>query len=104
MLKSGIKDVLGRFHDLENEYIAYTGRFLNQYKLGEIEVFWIHSLISIGSIIFGLLGNTLANFDNDYELLHNLSNILKSGDLLLLELAATESISTESKGFAKARI
>ena len=102
MLKSGIKDVLSKVHDLERtQILPIQVDFSNQDKLGEIRGILDTLIDKHGRIIFGLLGNTLANFDNDYELLHNLSNILKSGDLLLLELATTESISTESKGFAK---
>jgi hypothetical protein len=47
-------------------------------------------------ILFGLLGNTLSNFNNDQQILYNLSSILNSEDLLLLELAKIKDINENS--------
>lgn len=47
------------------------------------------------SILFSLLGNTLANFQDDTELLQNLSKLMRSGDKLLLEVATTEELNEE---------
>ncbi|MCE8428902.1 MAG: hypothetical protein J5U19_10990 [Candidatus Methanoperedens sp.] len=73
--------------------------FSNPKRLYEIRS--ILDILSDEPIIFGLLGNTLANFDDDNRLLGNVSNILKPGDLLLLELAKTRYINEDSKGMAK---
>lgn len=43
-------------------------------------------------ILFSLLGNTLANFDEDMELLSTLSGLLREQDLFLLEVAHTDSL------------
>ncbi|WP_190467663.1 MULTISPECIES: L-histidine N(alpha)-methyltransferase [Oscillatoriales] len=42
-------------------------------------------------ILFSLLGNTLANFPDDIELLQTISKLMRTGDKLLLEVATTES-------------
>lgn len=44
-------------------------------------------------VLFGLVGNTLANFQQDLKLLKNLSELLHPDDLFLLEIAFTEEIS-----------
>jgi uncharacterized SAM-dependent methyltransferase len=43
-------------------------------------------------ILFSLLGNTLANFDNDIELLDTLTGVLRPQDRFLLEVATTDTL------------
>lgn len=47
-------------------------------------------------ILFSLLGNTLANFPEDTELLQILSRLMRNGDKLLLEVATTEDLSQQA--------
>jgi uncharacterized SAM-dependent methyltransferase len=47
-------------------------------------------------ILYSLLGNTIANFDRDSELLQTLSKLLRPQDQLLLEVAYTEDLSEEA--------
>jgi hypothetical protein len=47
-------------------------------------------------ILFSLLGNTIANFDRDTDLLRTLSKLLRPQDQLLLEVAYTEDLSEEA--------
>ncbi len=46
-------------------------------------------------ILFSLLGNTLANFQQDTELLQTLSKLMREQDKLLIEVAATDDLSEE---------
>jgi len=46
-------------------------------------------------ILFGLLGNTMANFDTDEVLLRSLSDLLRPQDRFLLEVATTTSVADE---------
>lgn len=46
-------------------------------------------------VLFSLLGNTLANFQRDTELLQTLSKLLRPEDKLLIEVATTEDLSQE---------
>lgn len=39
--------------------------------------------------MFSLLGNTLANFNDDVGTLRTLAELMKPGDVMLLELAVT---------------
>lgn len=51
-------------------------------------------------ILFSLLGNTLANFQDDVELLKTLSKLMRNSDKLLLEVATTEELSEEAAAAA----
>ena len=53
-------------------------------------------VINNGSVLFSLLGNTLANFQQDTELLQTISKLMRSEDRLLLEVAITEELSEEA--------
>jgi L-histidine N-alpha-methyltransferase len=44
-------------------------------------------------VLFSLLGNTLANFEDDISVLKLLTEVMRESDGLLLELATTESVS-----------
>jgi L-histidine N-alpha-methyltransferase len=46
-------------------------------------------------ILFSLLGNTLANFDRDVELLRTLTGLLRPQDRFLLEVATTDTLNDE---------
>ena len=52
------------------------------------------------AILFSLLGNTLANFENDTELLRTVSALLRPQDRLLLELASTTRVDADAAGAA----
>ncbi len=47
-------------------------------------------------VLFSLLGNTLANFQHDTKLLKILSKLMRSDDLLLLEVAATKDLDVQT--------
>jgi uncharacterized SAM-dependent methyltransferase len=103
MLHRGTRNVMNDVPGLRRtQVLPMQLDFSNEKKLGKIR-----SIIDILNnnkypTLFGLLGNTLANFDDDYELLGKISDmILKPGDFLLLELAKIDLINTETKKKAK---
>ena len=53
-------------------------------------------VINNSPVLFSLLGNTLANFQQDTELLQTISKLMRSEDRLLLEVAITEEINEEA--------
>jgi uncharacterized SAM-dependent methyltransferase len=55
----------------------------------------IHRLVGDEPVLYSLLGNTLANFDHDDELLANLTALARPQDLFLLEVATTEAVNDE---------
>ncbi|MDZ8083989.1 MAG: L-histidine N(alpha)-methyltransferase [Nostoc sp. DedQUE12b] len=65
-------------------------------------------VINNSPVLFSLLGNTLANFQQDTDLLQTLSKLMRREDRLLLEVATTEELSEEAaqnaaKEYAKTR-
>lgn len=68
----------------------------------------LDKVINDSPVLFSLLGNTLANFQRDTELLESLSKLMRPDDRLLLEVATTEDLSEEAaqkaaKEYAKTR-
>ncbi len=69
-----------------------TKRNIN--KLRELfDRFW---LLNDHPIIFSLLGNTLANFKEDTELLRTISQLMRPNDRFILEVATTEYLNQEA--------
>lgn len=56
----------------------------------------LDTVIDDSPILFSLLGNTLANFQQDTDLLKTLSLLLRREDRLLIELATTAELSEEA--------
>jgi uncharacterized SAM-dependent methyltransferase len=52
----------------------------------------IAQLVGDDPILYSLLGNTLANFDDDKILLRNLAELLRPQDCLALEIAVTQEL------------
>ncbi|GAA6621643.1 L-histidine N(alpha)-methyltransferase [Scytonema sp. NUACC26] len=53
-------------------------------------------ILNNNPVIFSLLGNTLANFQRDTELLQSLSKLMRSDDKFLIEVAMTEDLNEEA--------
>ncbi|GAA2800543.1 L-histidine N(alpha)-methyltransferase [Kribbella solani] len=64
----------------------------NMDELGEM----LARLVGAEPLLFTLTGNTLANFDNDEELLGTLTRVLRPQDRLLLEVASTTRLDQET--------
>ncbi len=56
----------------------------------------LSNIVDEEPILFSLLGNTLANFENDLGLLKTISGFLRPQDRLLLEIAYTNDFDTEA--------
>ncbi|HWU42782.1 MAG TPA: L-histidine N(alpha)-methyltransferase, partial [Bdellovibrio sp.] len=56
----------------------------------------VTSVIKDAPVLYSLLGNTLANFDKDENLLKTLTSALRKQDKMLLEVAVTREVSAES--------
>jgi hypothetical protein len=58
----------------------------------------VTSVVGDHPVLYSLLGNTLANFDDDQDLLAIVAGILRPQDRLMLEVATTEQVSGEAAG------
>jgi len=74
--------------------------FSESRKLTELRL-WLDEVFGDEAVLFSLLGNTLANFDDDTQLLRDLSHeLLRPKDRLLLEVATTSTLSDRSARLA----
>jgi L-histidine N-alpha-methyltransferase len=55
----------------------------------------LHDLLGEAPILFSLLGNTMANFSDDTDVLTGLAGLLRAQDRLLLEVATTDELSED---------
>lgn len=58
----------------------------------------LHRVVGDAPILFSLLGNTMANFDEDTDILAGLAAALRPQDRFLLEVATTEELSEDLAG------
>jgi uncharacterized SAM-dependent methyltransferase len=73
--------------------------FSNRQNVHELERLLRH-ILGDDPIVFGLLGNTIANFENDERLLRSLGELLRPQDRLLLEMATTTSVTDTAQAAA----
>lgn len=64
----------------------------NVEQLGQM----LAKLVGDEPLLYGLTGNTLANFESDLELLQTLTKVLRPQDRLLLEVASTNVLNAET--------
>jgi uncharacterized SAM-dependent methyltransferase len=55
----------------------------------------VRRIVGDEPVLFSLVGNTMANFDDDAELLTSLTSLLRPQDRFLLEVATTDELSDE---------
>ena len=70
-------------------------------NLEELKLF-LDRLVGDESILYSLVGNTVANFDDDGEFLNGIARVLRPQDRMLVEFATTEDLSQESVHAAEA--
>ncbi|MEO1184907.1 MAG: L-histidine N(alpha)-methyltransferase [Cyanobacteria bacterium J06636_27] len=56
----------------------------------------LYRLVGDTPVLFSLLGNTLANFEKDTQVLQTVSKLMRSEDKFLIEVAATEDLSSKA--------
>ncbi|WP_369370138.1 L-histidine N(alpha)-methyltransferase [Promicromonospora sp. Populi] len=70
-------------------------------NLEELKLF-LDRLVGDEAILYSLVGNTVANFDDDGEFLNGLAQVLRPQDRMLVEFASTENLSQEAVRAAEA--
>ncbi|SDJ42227.1 Uncharacterized conserved protein, contains predicted SAM-dependent methyltransferase domain [Actinokineospora alba] len=63
----------------------------NLRELGKL----LRSIVGDEPILYSLLGNTMANFDDDSEILSSLTSLLRPQDRFLLEVATTDDVTDD---------
>jgi uncharacterized SAM-dependent methyltransferase len=70
-------------------------------NLEELKQF-LDRLVGDESILYSLVGNTVANFDDDAEFLNGIARVLRPQDRILVEFATTEDLATGTVHAAEA--
>jgi uncharacterized SAM-dependent methyltransferase len=70
-------------------------------NLEELKQF-LDRLVGDEAILFSLVGNTVANFDDDAEFLDGIAKVLRPQDRMLVEFATTESLAEDAVHAAEA--
>lgn len=88
MLRVGIKELLGSAAIPRSRLLPIQIDFSIDPNVLELRRM-LSRIVGNDGILYSLLGNTLANFERDTELLRTLSVLLRPQDRLLLEVAST---------------
>jgi uncharacterized SAM-dependent methyltransferase len=91
MLRIGIKDLMITEVIPRSRLLPIQLDFSIERNALELRGILSH-IVGQDAILYSLLGNTLANFDDDSELLRILAGVLRPQDRLLLEIASTERV------------
>lgn len=70
-------------------------------NLEELKLF-LDRLVGEEPVLYSLVGNTVANFDDDKEFLNGIARVLRPQDRMLVEFATTENLSDEAVRAAEA--
>ncbi|NJO59441.1 MAG: hypothetical protein HC836_14390 [Richelia sp. RM2_1_2] len=69
--------------------------FSNSKSINDLQKL-LDRVVENNPVLFSLLGNTLANFENDTEVLQILSKLMRSEDKFLIEVAATKDLNHQA--------
>jgi L-histidine N-alpha-methyltransferase len=94
MLRLGMRESLKGVRIARGQVVPVQLDFAIEENLAEFRQL-MHRLVGDEAILFSLLGNTMANFDDDIELLGKLTQLLRPQDRFLLEVATTDELDDE---------
>lgn len=94
MLRFGVQKATERLQ-LKNDVITIQIDFSIERNIGHLRELF-DQIPNDNPVLFSLLGNTLANFQQDTELLQLLSKLMRPKDRLLIEVATTEDLNEEA--------
>jgi L-histidine Nalpha-methyltransferase len=88
MLRIGIKEPLGSGDLPRSHLLPIQIDFSIEDNVAELRRM-LHQIVGDEAILYSLLGNTVANFQHDTQLLETVAALLRPHDRLLLEVAST---------------
>src|SRR2546430_3616205 len=91
MLRLGVRESCKGLKIARHQVLRMQLDFAIRENLAELRAFLNH-LVGTEPVLYSLLGNTMANFENDVELLGLLTGLLRPQDRFLLEVATTEEL------------
>jgi uncharacterized SAM-dependent methyltransferase len=94
MLRIGVREARKGVNLALSRILPVQLDFAIQENITELRAL-LHRLVGEEPILFSLLGNTMANFDDDVALLGTLAGVLRPQDRFLLEVATTDALSDD---------
>jgi uncharacterized SAM-dependent methyltransferase len=94
MLRIGVREARKGLDLARRQTLPVQLDFAIQENIAELRAL-LHRLVGEEPILFSLLGNTLANFEDDLALLGTLTGVLRPQDRFLLEVATTDALSED---------
>lgn len=91
MLRIGMRESAEAVNLPRRHVLPVQLDFAIQENLVELRAL-LQRLVGDEPVLYSLLGNTLANFDDDLELLRTLTSLLRPQDRFLLEVATTDAL------------
>jgi L-histidine Nalpha-methyltransferase len=91
MLRLGAKEVLSRTNLPRKRIVPIQLDFLIYRNVDDLRRL-LDGMLGDSPILFSLLGNTLANFDADIELMRILARLARPADRFLVEVATTDTL------------
>jgi L-histidine Nalpha-methyltransferase len=94
MLRMGIEPVRAFAKPGRREVVPIQLDFAEREYVGELRKM-VEQFVNSDPVLFGLVGNTLANFEDDSQILKTLPSLLRPQDRLLLGVSFTDELSEE---------
>jgi uncharacterized SAM-dependent methyltransferase len=91
MLRIGMRESAKGLDIARRQVLPVQLDFAIQENIAQLRVL-LQRYVGDEPILFSLLGNTLANFEDDVELLRTLTGVLRPQDRFLLEVATTDTL------------
>jgi Histidine-specific methyltransferase, SAM-dependent len=99
MLRFGVRESTRDVSIANNQILPVQLDFAIQENVAELRAL-LQRLVGAEPVLFSLLGNTMANFEDDLGLLRILTGVLRPQDRFLLEVATTGTLDDELAGEA----
>jgi L-histidine Nalpha-methyltransferase len=95
MLRMAIQEVTGIEQLMRRHILPIQIDFSDPRRVENLRKL-LDQIVPNHPVLFSLLGNTLANFQDDMRLLKILSRLMRDKDLLLIEVAATKDLDNQT--------
>jgi L-histidine Nalpha-methyltransferase len=94
MLRIGLRESLKGVSIASHQILPVQLDFAIQENVAELRAL-LQRLVGDEPVLFSLLGNTMANFEDDVAMLRTLTGVLRPQDRFLLEVATAQSLTDE---------
>ncbi|MEL7241411.1 MAG: L-histidine N(alpha)-methyltransferase [Cyanobacteria bacterium J06643_5] len=95
MLRLGVQGVAKGLQLKGSQILPVQVDFSTPESISDLQKL-LYRLVGDTPVLFSLLGNTLANFEKDTQVLQTVSKLMRSEDKFLIEVAATEDLSSKA--------